>query len=470
MSGMTTLKNVSEAASLVASLRDAYNSGLTAKRQWRINQLNALRQLVVDNEKILEDALHNDLGKSASEAQLTEIGIILGDIDYALKNLASWLKPQKVAVPLAVMPAKAFVVSEPVGVALIIAPWNYPMQLLLAPLVGAIAAGNAALLKPSELAPATSAALAKLIPVYLDARAIAIVEGAAKETGWLLEQKYDHIFYTGNGRVARIVMEAASKHLTPVSLELGGKSPIYIDDTVDIGAAAQRIAWAKYLNAGQTCVAPDYILATASVQHELEAHLVAAIAALYGADPLQSEDYGRIINDNHFARLSAYLKDGRVVADGKPVKAQRYIPPTVLADVKRDAPVMQEEIFGPILPMITVADLDDAIDFINSKSKPLALYVFSENTLVRRAFTERTSSGALAFNVAVIHLSVPGLPFGGVGESGIGAYRGKRSFDTFSHEKAILSKPLKPETLALVFPPFTESKKKLIKGLLRKLS
>ena len=470
MSGMTTLKNVSEAASLVASLRDAYNSGLTAKRQWRINQLNALRQLVVDNEQILEDALHKDLGKSASEAQLTEIGIILGDIDYALKNLASWLKPQKVAVPLAVMPAKAFVVSEPVGVALIIAPWNYPMQLLLAPLVGAIAAGNAALLKPSELAPATSAALAKLIPVYLDARAIAIVEGAAKETGWLLEQKYDHIFYTGNGRVARIVMEAASKHLTPVSLELGGKSPIYIDDTVDIGAAAQRIAWAKYLNAGQTCVAPDYILATASVQHELEAHLVAAIAALYGADPLQSEDYGRIINDNHFARLSAYLKDGRVVADGKPVKAQRYIPPTVLADVKRDAPVMQEEIFGPILPMITVADLDDAIDFINSKSKPLALYVFSENTLVRRAFTERTSSGALAFNVAVIHLSVPGLPFGGVGESGIGAYRGKRSFDTFSHEKAILSKPLKPETLALVFPPFTESKKKLIKGLLRKLS
>ena len=470
MSGMTTLKKVSEATSLVSSLREAYDSGLTAKRQWRINQLTALRQLVIDNEKVLEDALHQDLGKSSSEAQLTEIGIILGDIDYALKNLSTWLKPQKVSVPLAVMPAKAFVVSEPVGVALIIAPWNYPMQLLLAPLVGALAAGNAAVLKPSELAPATSAALAKLIPVYLDTRAIAIVEGAAKETGWLLEQKYDHIFYTGNGRVARIVMEAAAKHLTPVSLELGGKSPIYIDESVDLEAAAQRIAWAKYLNAGQTCVAPDYILATASVQHELEAHLVAAIAALYGADPLQSEDYGRIINDNHFARLSGYLTDGRVVADGKPNKAQRYIPPTVLADVKRDAGVMQEEIFGPILPMITVTDLDDAIDFINSKSKPLALYVFSENTLVRRAFTERTSSGALAFNVAVIHLSVPGLPFGGVGESGIGAYRGKRSFDTFSHEKAILSKPLKPETLALVFPPFTESKKKLIKGLLRKLS
>ena len=466
---MTTLKKKSDAAAIVSALRESFNSGLTAKRQWRINQLTALRQLVVDNESVLEAALFSDLGKSASEAQLTEIGIILGDIDYALSNLSSWLKPQKVSVPLAVMPAKAFVVSEPVGVALIIAPWNYPMQLLLAPLIGAIAAGNAAVLKPSELAPATSAALAKLIPVYLDTRAIAIVEGAAQETGWLLEQHYDHIFYTGNGRVARIVMEAAAKNLTPVSLELGGKSPIYIDDTVDLEAAAQRIAWAKYLNAGQTCVAPDYILATAQVQKKLEAHLVTAMTNLYGADPLQSEDYGRIINDNHFARLSGYLRDGRVIASGKPDAKQRYIPPTVLADVKRDAAVMQEEIFGPILPLITVEDLDDAIDFINSKSKPLALYVFSENTLVRRAFTERTSSGALAFNVAVIHLSVPGLPFGGVGESGIGAYRGKRSFDTFSHEKAILSKPLKPETLGLIFPPFTPAKKKLITGLLRKL-
>ncbi|MEY4533376.1 MAG: hypothetical protein RI926_1145, partial [Actinomycetota bacterium] len=275
---MTLLKKKSDAVALVASIRDAYNSGLTAQRQWRINQLNALRQLVVDNEQVLESALYQDLGKSASEAQLTEIGIILGDIDYALKNLSSWLKPQKVSVPLAIMPAKAYVVSEPVGIALIIAPWNYPMQLLLAPLIGAIAAGNAAVLKPSELAPATSAALAKLIPVYMDPRAIAIVEGAAQETGWLLEQHYDHIFYTGNGRVARIVMEAAAKNLTPVSLELGGKSPIYIDDTVDLPAAAQRIAWAKYLNAGQTCVAPDYILATASVQKELERHLVAAIA------------------------------------------------------------------------------------------------------------------------------------------------------------------------------------------------
>ena len=449
---MSTLKKASDATAIVSQLRESFDSGLTKKRQWRINQLTALRQLITDNESVLEAALATDLGKSATEAQLTEIGIILGDIDYALKNLSSWLKPQKVSIPLAMMPGKAFVVSEPLGVVLIIAPWNYPLQLLLAPLIGAIAAGNAAVLKPSEMAAATSAALAKLIPVYLDTRAVAIVEGAAKETGWLLEPPYDHTSYTGNGRVGQIVLEAAAKHLTPVTLELGGKSPIYVDETVDLEAAAQRIAWAKYLNAGQTCVAPDYVLATSAVQHELEAHLVAAIASLYGPVPKDSPDFGR------------------VVADGAPDAKQKFIPPTVLAEVSRDAPVMQDEIFGPILPMITVQDLDDAIDFINSKPKPLALYVFSENTLVRRAFTERTSSGSLAFNVAVVQLSVPELPFGGVGASGMGAYRGKRSFDTFSHEKAVFAKSFKPETLALIFPPYTESKKKIIRGLLRKLS
>ncbi len=467
---MGSLKNASEAVALVEQLRENFDAGLTKKRQWRINQLTALRSLITENEAELEQALFTDLGKSSTEAQLTEIGILLGDIDYALKNLSRWLKPTRVSVPLALQPAKAFIVSEPLGVALIIAPWNYPLQLLLAPLIGALAAGNAAVLKPSELSAATSAVVARLIPQYLDSRAITVVEGAAQETSWLLEQRYDHIFYTGNARVGQIVMEAAAKHLTPVTLELGGKSPIYIDDTVDLEAAAQRIAWAKYLNAGQTCVAPDYILATAAVQHELEAHLVAAIAGLYGPEPERSPDYGRIINSAHYERLTGLMGDGRLVADGQPHAKQKFIPPTVLADVSRDAAVMQEEIFGPILPLITVTDLDDAIGFINSKSKPLALYVFSENTLVRRAFTERTSSGALAFNVAVVHLSVPELPFGGVGASGMGAYRGKSSFDTFSHEKPIFTKSFKPETLSLIFPPYTEAKKKIIRGLLRKLS
>ena len=467
---MTVLSKKTEARDLVDALRASFDAGITKPKQWRIEQLDALRRMVSDNAALIEGALFADLGKSATEAQLTEIGIVLGDIDYTLKNLTDWLRPERVSVPLAVAPAKAAVVSEPLGVVLIIAPWNYPMQLLLAPLVGALAAGNAVVLKPSELSSETSRVLAALIPAYLDTRAVTIVEGAAKETGWLLEQNYDHIFYTGNSRVARIVAEAAAKNLTPMTLELGGKSPIYIDDTVDIEAAAERIAWGKFLNAGQTCVAPDYVLATAGVQAELEAHLVAAIAGMYGANPQDSADYGRIINDAHFARLESYLLAGRIVADGAPDAKTRFIPPTVLAEVPRDSAVMQDEIFGPILPMITVTDMDDAIAFINSKPKPLALYVFSEDKAVRKAFTERTSSGAIGFNVAVLHLSVPGLPFGGVGESGMGAYRGKRTFETFSHQKAVMSKSLKPDTLALIYPPFTPSKSKLISGLLRKLS
>jgi aldehyde dehydrogenase (NAD+) len=353
---------------------------------------------------------------------------------------------------------------------LVIAPWNYPLMLALAPVIGALAAGNCVVLKPSELSPATSAALAALIPVYLDPSAVTVVEGAARETGWLLDQKFDHIFYTGNGRVGRIVAAAAAKNLTPITLELGGKSPLYIDDTVDLEAAAQRIVWAKFLNAGQTCVAPDYILANSRIQALLEAHLVAAIAALFGPEPEKSPDYGRIVNEAHFDRLVGYLSDGRVVADGECNPQTRFIPPTILADVARDAPIMAGEIFGPILPMISVSDVDDAIAFIAGRDKPLALYVFSEDAAVRTAFLERTSSGAIDFNTAVVHLSVPELPFGGVGESGMGSYLGKGSFDTFSHRKAVLSKPLRPETLGLIFPPYTEGKKKFIRGMLRKLS
>ena len=425
--------------------------------------------MLIENEAAIEAALFSDLGKSAAEAQLTEIGIVLGEINGALKNLGEWLSRERVKVPLSMMPARASIMSEPLGVTLIIAPWNYPLMLALAPLVGALAAGNCVVLKPSELSSATSAALAALIPVYLDPFAVVVIEGAATETGWLLEQRFDHIFYTGNGRVGRIVAAAAAKNLTPVTLELGGKSPLYIDDTVDLEAAAQRIVWAKFLNAGQTCVAPDYILASATIQLTLEAHLVAAIAGLYGADPETSPDYGRIVNSAHFERLLGYLGNGRVVADGRPNAEARFIPPTVLADVARDAPVMAEEIFGPILPIVTVESVDDAIAFISSRDKPLALYVFSEDAAVRSAFLERTSSGAIDFNTAVVHLSIPELPFGGVGPSGMGSYLGKGSFDTFSHRKAVLSKPLRPETLAFIFPPYTEGKKKFIRGMLRRL-
>ena len=467
---MTTLKKKADAASAVLSLRATFDTGVTKKRHWREAQLVALRRMLVENETVLEAALFADVGKSATEAQLTELGLVVGEITAALKHLGEWLAPERVRVPLAIMPARASVISEPLGVALIIAPWNYPLMLALAPVVGALAAGNCVLLKPSELSPATSAALAALIPVYLDPTAVHVVEGAAKETGWLLEQRFDHIFYTGNGRVGRIVAMAAAKNLTPITLELGGKSPLYIDETVDLEAAAQRIVWAKYLNAGQTCVAPDYILASAKIQAILEAHLVAAIAALFGPEPEKSPDYGRIVNATHYDRLVGYLSDGRVVADGECNPQTRFIPPTVLADVARDAPIMAEEIFGPILPMMTVEGVDDAIAFIVSRDKPLALYVFSDDAAVRTAFLERTSSGAIDFNTAVMHLSVPELPFGGVGESGMGSYLGKGSFDAFSHRKAVLSKPLRPETLGLIFPPYTEGKKKFIRGMLRRLS
>jgi aldehyde dehydrogenase (NAD+) len=425
--------------------------------------------MLTDNATEFENALGADLGKNSTESQLVGIGFVIGAIDFTLKHLRAWLKPRPVGVPGAVLPARASVVREPLGVVLVIAPWNYPVQLLLTPLVGALAAGNAVVLKPSELAQATSAAMARLIPRYLDQRAVAVVEGAADETTTLLAEEFDHIFYTGNGRVGRIVLEAAAKHLTPTTLELGGKSPVYVDDTVDLEGAARRIVWGKYMNAGQTCVAPDYLLATADVAARLEPLLDAAIRELYGADPHTSPDYGRIVNANQFDRLRDLLDSGRVRAGGASDSSDRYIAPTVLGDVDRNSAVMQQEIFGPILPIVTVTGLDDAIQFIRAGDKPLSLYVFSSSDAVRRRFLRDTSSGAVAFGIPAAHLIVPGLPFGGVGASGMGAYHGEHSIATFSHDKAVLSKPLSPDTMRLVYPPYTAKKDRFIRGILRKL-
>lgn len=317
-----------------------------------------------------------------------------------------------------------------------------PLQLALAPLVGALAAGNTAVVKPSELAPATSAAIAELLPRYLGPGTVAVVEGAVPETTALLEQRFDHIFYTGNGAVGRVVMTAAAKHLTPVTLELGGKSPVVVEPGVDLAATAQRIVRGKFLNAGQTCVAPDYVLAIGDAAAELPAQLATAVHAAYGDDPAADPEYGRIVNERHFDRLTALLGSGRVVTGGDHDRAARYLAPTVLADVEVDAPVMREEIFGPILPIVAVPDLDAAIAFVNGRDKPLALYAFTESADTKRRLTAETSSGALAFGLPVSHLAVPELPFGGVGESGMGRYHGEYSIDTFSHTKAILDKPL----------------------------
>ncbi|HEV7812175.1 MAG TPA: aldehyde dehydrogenase family protein [Leifsonia sp.] len=456
-------------AQTVEALRLTYDSGVTKPLSWRLAQLAALRRMLTERSAEFEDALLADLAKNPTESQIAEIGFVAGEIAHVVKHLRRWLRPRRVAVPGALLPARASVVREPLGVVLVIAPWNYPVQLLLAPLVGALAAGNAVLLKPSELAPATSAAMARLIPEYLDPRAVSVVEGGVDETTELLKQRFDHIFYTGNGRVGRIVAAAAAQNLTPVTLELGGKSPVYVDETVDIDAAAQRIAWGKFMNAGQTCVAPDYILAPAAVADRLAAALERAVRALYGDDPATSPDYGRIVNQQHFERLTGFLDAGTAVTGASSDPASRYLAPTVLKDVPRDAPVMREEIFGPILPIVTVSGLDDAISVITSGDKPLALYVFSESARVRKRILTETSSGAVGFGVPAAHLAVGGLPFGGVGDSGTGAYHGENSLRTFSHEKAVLTKSLKPDTLKLIYPPYTEAKDKFARGLLRRL-
>jgi aldehyde dehydrogenase (NAD+) len=467
---MTLESTVVPRTPVVPVLRDSFAQGVTSPLTWRLGQLRALKRLLEENSAAIEDALFADLGKNPAESQLTEVGVVLSEIDHTLSHLRGWLRPKRVAVPLGLAPASASTMLEPLGVVLVIAPWNYPLQLLLGPVVGAIAAGNAVLLKPSELAPATSALLAELVPLYLDQRAVAVVEGGVDVTTELLAERFDHIFYTGNGTVGRIVMKAAAEHLTPVTLELGGKSPVYVDDTVDLPAAARRIAWGKFMNAGQTCVAPDYLLATREVEEQLVPHLVQAIAELYDGDPRTSSSYGRIINDRHFERLTGLLDGETVITGGRSEARTRYLAPTVLGDVARDAPVMQQEIFGPILPIVEVTGLDDAIRFIRSGEKPLALYAFTSSRQTAKRILTETSSGAVGFGIPVAHLSVPGLPFGGVGESGMGAYHGRRSVETFSHEKAVLHKRLAPDTMKLVYPPFTEKKDGFIRGLLRRLS
>lgn len=450
-------------ADAVAAARSTFDSGLTKPIAWRLQALEALRAMLVDHQGEFAAALKADLGKSETEAWLTEIGFVTENVTYFLKHLKGWLKAEHVAVPLSLQPATARIVREPLGVVLIISPWNYPVQLLLAPLAGALAAGNTAVLKPSELAPEVAKVMGELVPQYL-ADAVQLVQGGAPETTELLKEKFDHIFYTGNGQVGRIVMRAAAEHLTPVTLELGGKSPVFIDETVDLAAVSRRLVWGKFLNAGQTCVAPDYVLTTPGVREQLLPHLRAAIAAQYGGDPRTSTDYSRIINDRHHQRLTGLLADADVVTGGEVDAPTKYLAPTVInADI--DSPAMEEEIFGPILPLLEVADADAAIRFINSQDKPLALYVFSNSSEVRNKFTTQTSSGGLSFGIPVAHLLVPGLPFGGVGASGMGGYHGKHSLDTFSHRKPILDKPLMPDTMGLIYPPMTPMKNQIIRCL-----
>ncbi|MCU0524764.1 MAG: aldehyde dehydrogenase [Elainella sp. Prado103] len=424
---------------LMQRQRRFFESGQTRAYEFRLAQLQALKQAVKAHQSEVLAALKADLNKPELEAYLTEIGVIK-EIDYAIKHLKAWMRPRSAAMPLEQQPAKGRIMPEPLGVVLIIGPWNYPFQLMLSPLVGAIAAGNCALLKPSEIAPQTSRVVARLIAHTFDPDYITTVEGGVEVSQAVLAERFDHIFFTGGTAIGKIVMAAAAQHLTSVTLELGGKSPCIVDREIQVEYTARRIVWGKLINAGQTCIAPDYLLVDREIKPALLAAMQAAVREFYGDDPSQSPDYARIVSDKHWQRLSQYLQDGQVLIGGETDATSRYIAPTILDQVSLDAPVMQEEIFGPILPVIAYDRLEEAIRLVRSKSKPLALYIFSRNKEVQTQILQQTSSGGVCINDTIMHIAPSALPFGGVGESGIGSYHGKASFDTFSHYKSVMVK------------------------------
>jgi aldehyde dehydrogenase (NAD+) len=453
------------APDVVARLRASFESGRTRPLGYRQEQLAGLARFLEERETEIESAIHRDLGRPSVEIYASEIALIASEVALTRKKLRSWAKPQRVLTSLVAQPGKSRIHHEPLGVVLIIGPWNYPLQLVLAPLVGAIAAGNCAIVKPSEIVPTTSALLAARLPEYLDPECVRIVQGGVEETTELLSQRFDYIFYTGNGTVGRIVMEAAAKNLTPVTLELGGKSPCLVDQQTDLDVAARRIVWGKFYNAGQTCVAPDYVLVHQAVEEALLSRIKETVHTFFGDDPRSSPDLGRIVNTRHHRRLMSLIPgSGEIVTGGDADEDSRYIAPTVLRDVPAGAPVMADEIFGPILPVIGVPDIEHAIAFVNDQPKPLALYLFSSDPLIQESVLERTSSGGVTINHVLLHLTVPSLPFGGVGASGMGAYHGRSTFETFSHRKSVLSKPtwLDP---SFFYPPYTAFTKKLIRKL-----
>ncbi len=456
-----------DAASIVAGVRDGFDRGLTRPLAWRRNQLDAMERMLRDNADRLLAALATDLHKAPTEAWTTEIGFTLADIDHQKSHLAKWSEPRKVRVPLAYQPASARIEPEPKGVVFIIAPWNYPLQLLLSPMAAAIAAGNAVVAKPSELASATSEALVDLCGRYLDPATITVCGGAADESTALLEQRFDHIFFTGGTRVGKIVMRAAAEHLTPVTLELGGKSPAIVAADADVEIAARRIAWGKFVNAGQTCIAPDYVLVARPLREALVGAIQRAVIDFYGDDPHRSNDYGRIISTDHFERIAALIHadgSGDVAFGATTDATDRYIAPTVLVDPELDSEVMTDEIFGPVLPVITVDDLDEAIDFVNGRDKPLALYVFTDDDATARRTIARTSSGGVGVNGTLLHVGPPELPFGGVGPSGMGSYHGEAGFETFSHLKPVYDRRVRPD-LRVMYPPYSRLKERLVKLL-----
>lgn len=453
-----------EVASVVQTLRAGFESGLTRDLAWRRSQLDALERMMIENEAGIAEALAADLGKPFGEACTAEIDFVRKEAAHAHKHLRRWARPQRTATPLAIQPGRSFIETTPYGVSLIIGAWNYPFQLVLGPLVGAIAAGNCAVIKPSEMAARSSALLKQLVERYLDPRAFAVVEGDAEVSTTLLDQRFDLIFYTGGERVGRVVMTAAAKHLTPVVLELGGQNPCIVDETADLAVAARRIVWGRFLNAGQICVAPDHVYVAASVQAQLLDELKQAVTTMFGPDPKSSPDFGRIINPRHAARLQALLADGRAVTGGEADVEACYVAPTILTQVSPDAPVMAEEIFGPILPVLPYETLDAPLAAINARSPALALYAFTRNKATADRIIASTRSGSVTINDTVVFMANPNLPFGGVGASGMGAYHGRFSFETFSQRRAVLKRSFALDA-SVRYPPFTKARLALLRRM-----
>ena len=443
-------------------LRASFEAGRTRPLEWRRAQLAAIERMLEDREADFAEALRLDLNKSRYESFLSETSFVIEEAKFAHRHLARWMRGSRVRTPMMAQPGRSRIVPEPKGVVLIIAPWNYPLSMVLAPLVGALAAGNAAIVKPSEISRHTSAALARILPQYIDPEAVAVIEGGVAETTELLEQRFDHILYTGNERVGRIVMAAAARHLTPVTLELGGKSPCLVAGDANLDVAAARIVWGKFLNAGQTCVAPDHVLVERRAAAPLLAALVRRIREFYGEDAAASPDYGRIATERHAARFERLLAGQRIHYGGRVDVAQRYVEPTIVLDPSPDSALMQEEIFGPVLPVIAVDDMDAAMRLVAARPKPLALYVFTHDEALAEAVRDSLSAGTVCINDAVIFMVSPELPFGGVGASGMGRYSGWYGFETFSHMKPVMTRSLRFDP-PIRYPPYNDTKARLLK-------
>lgn len=425
---------------LVENQKKFFNTGKTFDVDYRISMLKKFRQAILDNESEINAALKTDLGKSETESYMCETGMTLSELSYQIKHIRAWSKNKRHQTGLANFHAKSFSVYEPYGVVLIMSPWNYPFMLCLEPMVGAIAAGNCCVLKPSAYSPATSAVIKKIVKEVFPPEYVAVVEGGRAENTELLNRRFDYIFFTGGVTVGKLVMEKAAVNLTPITLELGGKSPCIIDDTCNIKLAAARVVFGKYLNCGQTCVAPDYILIDRKVKSAFIEQVKLQIAKMFGQNPLDNPNYGKIINEKHFTRINGLVDPDKVVCGGRSRSETLQIEPTVMDNVTADDKVMQEEIFGPIMPIISYDSIDEAENFIKDREKPLALYLFTKDKSVEKRFLKYVSFGGGCVNDTVLHLATSSMGFGGVGNSGMGSYHGKKSFETFSHEKSILKK------------------------------